>query len=84
MFAQLFGHNTNGVFYPAYCMNRDLNGAETSPYTVNISEILSNDAIWRVVKNGYPYKSAAEMGLYSDYDAYVVTKMAIYCILRTI
>jgi len=62
-------------------MNKDLNGAETSPYTVNISEILNNDALWRVVKNGYPYKSAAEMGLYSDYDAYVVTKMAIYCIL---
>lgn len=62
-------------------MNRDLNGAETSPYTVNISEILNNDALWRVAKNGYPYKSAEEMGLYSDFDAYTVTKMAIYCIL---
>jgi TQXA domain-containing protein len=76
----IVGYNKNGKFYPAYCMNSDLPGAETVSYTVNISELINNDAIWRVVTNGYPYVSAEEMGL-DFYDAYEVTKLAIYCML---
>lgn len=75
------GHYSNGIFYPAYCMNKDLNGAETGAYNVIINQVLNNDAVWRVIKNGFPYKSAAEMGLQTDFDAFAVTKMAIYCIL---
>lgn len=74
------GHYANGVFYPAYCLNHDLNGAEHGAYNVSISQILDNDAVWRVVTNGYPYKTAAEMGLQEDFDAFAVTKMAIYCV----
>jgi TQXA domain-containing protein len=77
----IVGYNRDGKFYPAYCMNQDLPGAETNSYTVNISEMINNDAIWRVVTNGFPYVSAEGMGLYDDYDAYEVTKMAVYCIL---
>lgn len=73
-------YNENGEFRPAYCMNKDKPGAETTEYTVNINSILENNAVWRVVKNGYPYVSAENLGL-SEYDAYVVTKMAIYCVL---
>lgn len=73
-------YNENGEFRPAYCMNKDKPGAETTEYTVNINSILENDAVWRVVKNGYPYVTAESLGL-SEYDAYVVTKMAIYCVL---
>lgn len=75
------GHYANGIFYPAYCMNKNLNGAETGAYDVIINQVLNNDAIWRVIKNGFPYKSATEMGLQTDWDAFAVTKMAIYCIL---
>ncbi len=75
------GHNTNGVFYPAYCLNKDLNGAETGAYDVVINQVLNNDAVWRVITNGFPYKSAAQMGLQEDFDAFAVTKMAVYCIL---
>lgn len=71
------GHNQNGVFYPAYCLNHDLNGAETGAYTVDIDAAYNNPAVWRVIKNGYPYNN---MGL-SDWDAFVVTKMAVYCVL---
>ena len=77
----IVGYNNNGKFYPAYCMNSNLPGAENGSYTVNISEMINNDAIWRVVTNGYPYLNASQMGLDNDFDAYVVTKMAIYCIL---
>lgn len=31
--------------------------------------------------NGFPYKSAAEMGLQNDYQAFAVTKQAIYSVL---
>ena len=75
------GYNKNGKFYPAYCMNSNLPGAETNEYTVNISDVIKNDAVWRVVTNGYPYISAEQMGLNNDFDAYMVTKMAIYCVL---
>lgn len=75
------GHYTNGVFYPAYCLNKDLSGAETGPYNVVINQVLNNDAVWRVIINGFPYKTAAQMGLQNDFDAFAVTKMAIYCII---
>ena len=77
----IVGYYKDGNFYPAYCMNRDLPGAESQEYDVYINEVLKNDAVWRIVKNGYPYKSYKEMGLSSKEDAFVVTKMAIYCIL---
>lgn len=79
--ASVVGYNHNNKFYPAYCMNSGLPGAENNQYTVNISEMINNDAVWRVVTHGYPYVSAEDMGLTNDFDAYMVTKMAIYCVL---
>ena len=37
--------------------------------------------MWRVLVNGYPYKSAKEMGLDSDWDAYFATKQAIFRVI---
>ena len=68
-------------FNPAYCMNRDLVGAEDEAYYVKVESLLNNNKVWRVIKNGYPYKSAKELGLTSKYDAFAVTKFAVYCIL---
>lgn len=68
-------------FNPAYCMNRDLVGAGEEAYYVKINNLLKNDKVWRVIKNGYPYKSAKKMGLTSKYDAFAVTKYAVYCVL---
>lgn len=75
------GHYANGTFYPAYCLNHSLTGAEAGAYDVSINQIYNNDAVWRVVVNGFPYKTAAQMGLQSDFDAFAVTKMAVYCVL---
>lgn len=68
-------------FNPTYCMNKNLSGAEDSPYNVTVDSLLNNDGVWRVIKNGYPYKNAQELGLSSEFNAYAVTKWAIYCIL---
>lgn len=75
-------YNEMGNFLPAYCLNKDLPGAEVTEYTVNINSVLNNDQVWRVIKNGWPYKTAAQMGLNNDFDAFAVTKFAIYCILN--
>lgn len=77
----IVGHYENGTFYPAYCLNRDLHGVgAVESYTVDVDTLIDNPQVWRAVKNGYPYKSAAEMGLESDFDAFAVTKFAIYCL----
>lgn len=68
-------------FNPAYCMNRNLVGAEDEAYYVKVESLLNNNKVWRVIKNGYPYKSAKQLGLTSKYDAFAVTKFAVYCIL---
>lgn len=74
-------YDKQGDFNPAYCMNKDLTGAEDKPYNVTINNLLNNNKVWRVIKNGYPYKSAKELGVKNDYNAYAVTKWAVYCML---
>ena len=78
----IVGYYNNGKFYPAYCTNKDLNGVrDIGSYYVDTNSYLNNNQVWRAIKNGYPYKTATQMGLSSDFDAYVVTKMAVYCLL---
>lgn len=50
-------------------------------YTVDIDQLLDNNAVYRVVINGYPYKTPAQLGVVDKYDAYIATKQAIYSIL---
>ena len=74
-------YDKEGNFNPSYCLNRDLVGVEDTPYSVTVEGLLENNKVWRVIKNGYPYKTASELGLSSYKDAYAVTKWAVYCVL---
>ena len=74
-------YDKQGNFNPSYCMNKNLTGAEDKPYNVTVDSLLDNNKVWRVIKNGYPYKNAKELGLENDYNAYAVTKWAVYCVL---
>ena len=77
----IVGYYNDGNFYPAYCLNKDMHGVGTvDNYSVDIDSIIDNNQVWRAVKNGYPYKTAEDMGLSSDFDAFAVTKFAIYCL----
>lgn len=79
--------DTNGQKYIAYCLSPGLPGVgyvsgEKETYQVKIKEVLNNDTIWRIMKNGYPYKSVEELGVETEDDAYFATMQAINCVLR--
>ena len=72
----------DGKFYPAYCLNADRHGVgEETPYTVTVTEAIQNPEVWRVLYNGFPYKTPSELGVENDYDAFCATKQAVYCVL---
>ena len=77
----------NGASRVAYCVNPDLNGigyidGEFEGYDVLIKEYLSDQRLWRVYTNGYPYKTYSELGVENEEDAYLATKQAAYAIIR--
>ena len=76
-------YNNDNKFYPAYCVNYKNSGAEGGSYNVDISNYTDNEKVWRIVTHGFPYTNTfgtnGEITL-SDDDAYLVTKIAIYCV----
>ena len=76
-------YTEDGVEHPVYCLNLERDGAtENFSYEVNIDNELTNMEIWRTIVNGYPYKTPSQMGVETEDDAYLATKMASYAILR--
>lgn len=72
----------DGNFYPAYCLQSDRHGVgDEAPYTVTVTEAIQNPEVWRVLYNGFPYKTPKELGVENDYDAFCATKQAIYSVL---
>ena len=75
-------YQENGKEYPVYCLNRELPGVgETSSYNVTNQGNLQDLRLWRVITNGYPYKSLEQLGVASEEEAYIATKQAVYCYL---
>ena len=72
----------SGVSYPAYCMDVSKPGAEVAPYTVSIDRVINDVNLWRIVINGYPYKSIGELGVANKEEAFTATKHAIYCYIH--
>ena len=72
-------YKKDGVEYPAYCLNRNLPGVtEEESYTVSADKLVTDSKIWRAVTNGYPFKTASQLGCNSDIEAFAATKMAVY------
>lgn len=79
-------YSEGGKEYPAYCLNREYPGVgELDGYTVDVNasvtDVLGNVQIWRTIINGFPYKSASDLGVANDLEAFQATKQAVYCIL---
>ena len=80
--ATYVGYSMNGKIYPAYCLDSTKLGVnEAGSYTVNIDKVIDREDVWRVIINGFPYKSPSELGVRNDLDAFVSTKMAVYCLI---
>lgn len=75
-------YKENGKEYPVYCLNRELPGVgelDSNYYDVTVQENLTDLGLWRVVINGYPYKTLEQLGVSNEQEAYIATKQAIYC-----
>lgn len=73
-------YSKDGIEYPAYCLNLELDGAtENFSYSVNTDNLITDMEIWRTVVNGYPYKTPEELGCATKEEAYLATRQAIYC-----
>ena len=72
----------NGKSYPAYCLNKELGGVtDEVSYSVNPSNAINDLGLWRVIINGYPYKTIDELGVATKEEAFTATKQAVYCYL---
>lgn len=74
-------YQENGKEYPAYCLNRELHGVGDYIATYNVSNQgkLEDLGLWRVMINGYPYKTIEQLGVANEEEAFTATKQAIYC-----
>lgn len=73
-------YQENGKEYPVYCLNRELPGVgEVSSYNVKSQGSLQDLGLWRVIINGYPYKTLEQLGVASEEEAYIATKQSVYC-----
>ena len=79
-------HKYNGKEYPAYCLNETLQGITSdNQYEVTVEDEITDIkdiGLWRIIVNGYPYKTIKELGCESEQEAYTATQHAIYCYLR--
>ncbi|MBQ2836215.1 MAG: Cys-Gln thioester bond-forming surface protein [Clostridia bacterium] len=74
-------YQDNGIEYPAYCLNKDLHGVgeHIATYDVTYQGKITDVNLWKVIINGYPYKSIEQLGVLDEGEAYTATKQAVYC-----
>lgn len=72
-------YQKDGQEYPAYCINADRKGVENEGYEVTDKGKITDLGLWRVVTNGYPYKTPEQLGVEDQDEAFIATKQAIYC-----
>lgn len=73
-------YNNGNNSYPAYCLNKELPGVtDDMSYDVSANDAISDVGLWRVIINGYPYKSVSELGCQTEQEAFTATKQAVYC-----
>ena len=73
---------SNGTNYPAYCLDKTKPGAEQGGYAVSVQEAIKDVELWKIIINGYPYKTLEELGVYNKEEAFTATKQAVYCYIH--
>lgn len=75
----------DGREYPAFCANPNKGGVENfaaKNYDVDVDRLDKDPHVWGAITNGYPYKTPAELGVKNEYEAYYITKMAVWAIVH--
>ena len=76
-------YTKDGVTYPAYCLDKTKQGVNNElSYSVSIQNAISDVKLWRIIINGYPYKTIGELGCANKEEAFTATKQAIYCYIH--
>lgn len=76
-------YTQNGVNYPAYCLDKTKQGVNNEiSYSVSVQNAISDVKLWRIIINGYPYKTIEQLGCSSKEEAFTATKQAIYCYIH--
>lgn len=47
-----------------------------------MQEAIKDVRLWRIIVNGYPYKSIEELGVANKEEAFTATKQAVYCYIH--
>lgn len=74
-------YQKDGKEYPVYCLDRELHGVGEyiAQYDVTSQGKLTDLGLWKIIINGYPYKTLEQLGVLEEQEAYIATKQAIYC-----
>lgn len=76
-------YTRNGINYPAYCLDKTKHGVNNDlEYSVSVQSAISDVKLWRIIINGYPYKTVEQLGCYNKEEAFSATKQAIYCYIH--
>ena len=62
-------------------MNQVFNGVGSNGITYGeyiVRSKVTDDRLWRIAVNGYPYKTPSQMGVNGEKEAFFVTKQALY------
>ncbi len=49
---------------------------------MSVQENIKDVGLWKVIINGYPYKSIQELGVANREEAFTATKQAVYCYIH--
>ena len=75
-------YEKDGKEYPAYCINPYIKGVgDVEGYDVILKGGITDVMLWRIITNGYPYKTVKELGVANKEEAYLATKQAVYSYL---
>lgn len=70
----------NGTTYPAYCLDKTKQGVNNEiSYSVSVQDKISDVKLWKIIINGYPYKTIEQLRCINKEEAFTATKQAIYC-----
>ena len=75
-------YTNDKINYPAYCLDKTKQGVGDITYSVSVTDAIKDVRLWRIIINGYPYKTIEELGVANKEEAFTATKQAVYCYIH--